>query len=414
VHRLDPRAVLWVAGADVPAGLKLALPSGRRMPLPAVTSSLPETPAYFVDRANGVVIDSVVAARPAASVYAEVLERALFRDLRQEGGISYTASAAYEARGDGFAQVVAAVDALPEKRAAAVGGVIDTLAALQAGRIDESDIAAYIAQVKTAAGHPDAEAARLGSASFGLLVGQPIRDVDETVAGLAGVTAADVHAVAIEARETALLQVPSGHTADWAGFALAPVRSAGTIDGDRRLKAYADGPDLILGVDGIMAAADDCPVTIRFDQVSVMWAWPDGARKLVGHDGFVLSVEPTLNAVDPAAISRLDAAVPAHLVIRMPARDPNAVPRPKGPGPATPVQSRPRGPAKTWQIVLAILLGVAAGVVGCLAGLLGLGALTDDGSESDIGWGPAVVMSMCALVFLVPAIWLLVRVIRRK
>lgn len=40
-------AVLWIAGDEVPPGLTLDLPSGRRQPVPVASSALPATPAFF-------------------------------------------------------------------------------------------------------------------------------------------------------------------------------------------------------------------------------------------------------------------------------------------------------------------------------------------------------------------------------
>jgi zinc protease len=49
----NENAVLWVAGDSVPEGLRLDLPSGIRQPVPALSSALPRTPAYFcVDPAD--------------------------------------------------------------------------------------------------------------------------------------------------------------------------------------------------------------------------------------------------------------------------------------------------------------------------------------------------------------------------
>ncbi|MFD8129317.1 insulinase family protein, partial [Streptomyces mirabilis] len=131
-------AVLWIAGERLPAGLSLKLPAGRRRPMPAVTSALPTAPAYFSDGKGGVLLDAVVTDTTAARLYAGVLERALSRSLRQEGGYSYTAASDYTSRRDGFATVTAFADALPAKQDAVLGGFVDVLAGLQVGRIAQA------------------------------------------------------------------------------------------------------------------------------------------------------------------------------------------------------------------------------------------------------------------------------------
>ncbi|MYQ45456.1 insulinase family protein, partial [Streptomyces sp. SID4985] len=131
-------AVLWIAGERMPAGLSLGLPEGGRHPMPAVTSALPRTPAYFSDGKGGVLLDAVVTDTAAARLYAGILERELTRALRQEGGYSYTAATDYLPRRDGYAVLTAFADALPAKQDAVLGGFVDVLAGFQAGRIDQA------------------------------------------------------------------------------------------------------------------------------------------------------------------------------------------------------------------------------------------------------------------------------------
>ena len=60
-----------------------------------------------------------------------------------------------------------------------------------------------------------------------------------------------------------------------------------------------------------------------------MLAWPDGARQLIGHDGMVVNVEPTLYRSASAAVQELDARVPRELRVDLPARDAGEIPRPQ-------------------------------------------------------------------------------------
>lgn len=165
-------AVLWIAGDRVPAGLRLALPAGVRQPAPAASSALPRTPAYFVSGSRAVVLDAVVRRRTAASLFADVLERELFRSLRQEGGLSYTTTAGYDPRGDGYASLRALADALPEKQDAVLGGVVDTLAKLRAGRIEQGDLDACVAKRDDFLGTAEVDAARLPAYACNVLTGE--------------------------------------------------------------------------------------------------------------------------------------------------------------------------------------------------------------------------------------------------
>ena len=138
------------------------------------------------------------AGRPAA-VFAGVLERELFRTLRQEQGLSYTADAAYDWRGDEYAHIRALADALPEKQDAVLGGFLDVLAKLRVGRIEQADLDATVAKMTESLDDRDVDAHRLPSYAFNLLVGRPTPTVDELRTELKAVTLDDLRAVATEA-----------------------------------------------------------------------------------------------------------------------------------------------------------------------------------------------------------------------
>jgi len=363
-------AVLWIAGDDIPAGLRLPLPSGERMPVPAASSALPVTPAYYAEGRNKVVLDAVVKRSTAAMVLTTVLERELYRALRQEGGYSYTATTAYDSRGDGYATITALADALPDKQSAVLGGFVDVLAKLRLGYIEAADIAAARTQREEALNHPAAEGARLPAYAMNLLTGQPNPSVEEVREKLRAVTDKEVHAVAVEALSSALLLVPTGHTADWAGFTTAPVCSAAAGTGTSYL-AY-ERPDawLVVGDEGVSAVGPDGPATVRFDECAAVLQWPDGGRRLIGNDGIAVSVEPTLYAVPPDTGAFVDARVPATSVVRLPARAPNEIPKPPQRKPASGAQQYKGSVLETISFVLLTIVNcvvVPATVVFTLA-----------------------------------------------
>ncbi|MGW2211029.1 M16 family metallopeptidase [Streptomyces sp. NPDC001781] len=317
-------AVLWIAGEHIPAGLSLKLPAGDRRAMPAVTSALPATPAYFSDGTGGVLLDAVVADTTAAWLYSGVLERELTRSLRQEGGYSYTAASDFTSRRDGHALVTAFADSLPAKQDAVLGGFVDVLAGFQAGRITQADLDAVRGRIDGALGAPDAAARRLPGLAEDLLAGRPLRTVDELRAEMRGVTPAHLHQVAVEAAGTALLQVPGGHRADWAGYTAAPVDSPYAVTG-RRFDARGGDTALIMGADGVSltgrtADGSERAVTVHYRACAAVLSWPDGGRRLVGADGLTVEVEPGLHGIDAHTMAALDAAVPPHAVVHLPPR----------------------------------------------------------------------------------------------
>ncbi|GAB7103820.1 hypothetical protein JCM4814A_21340 [Streptomyces phaeofaciens JCM 4814] len=369
-------AVLWITSDHVPDGLDLTLPAGSRFPAPAPTSALPVTPAYIHGDDGHVVLTSVVRRSTSASVFADVLGRALFQDLRQEGGYSYSAEADYSPRDAEFATLTAYADSLPQKQDAVVGGFVDTLARLRAGRIEQSELDSVRTKLLKMYDTPDLGAASLPSYALSLLLGHRVLSPDGHRAELDAVTLADLREVAREVWGGALLQVP-GRGVDWAGLTVAPQYSQEAVTGTRHESLEDDRVTLVIGTDGVSLLTPKGPVTVRFDAVSAMTTRPDGARALTGHDGFSVTVEPTLfKKVTPERIAALDAAVPAAAVVPMPARDADRIPRPRKR--EKPPRDR-RATARAWGwTALLVLLGALAAVWPVICGYLIVDRIEED------------------------------------
>ncbi|MEU4552981.1 insulinase family protein [Micromonospora violae] len=393
-------AVLWIAGDRVPADLRLALPAGTRQPVPAPSSALPQTPAYFVNGSRAVVLDSVVRRSAAASVFSGVLERELYRSLRQDAGLSYTTTTGYEPRGDGYATLRALADALPEKQDAVLGGFIDVLAKMRVGRIEQADLDATIAKREDILGIAEVDAARLPSYALDLLAGEPTRTVDEHRVELKAVDLAALHEVAKEMSASALLMVPGGLSADWAGFVAAPTHSTEILQGST-YTAKEGNSALRVGVDGVTVLQTDNPLTVRYDDCAAMLVWPDGARQLIGSDAIALHIEPTLYNLNPGTIPAIDAKVPDDRQIAMPARDPDEIPQPQ-----TAVRQHTESADSTWwELPVMVLSGMGVLLVGALSVLLTLAMLlteTEPGEEQL--WGAVVVLWLLTVILTLPIV----------
>jgi zinc protease len=87
---------------------------------------------------------------------------------------------------------------------------------------------------------------------------------------------------------------------------------------------------LIIGDGGVSLVTRDSTATVRYADCAILRTWPDGARQLVGYDGFIVHIEPTLYAdVAAPAIRRIDGRVPDGERVALPPRDPAQIPRPK-------------------------------------------------------------------------------------
>jgi hypothetical protein len=420
-------AVLWMTSADVPAGLRLPLPEGRRMSAPVPSSALPTTPAFYPEGSKRVVVDAVVRHRSAAGLYAGVLERELFRSLRQEGGFSYAATSAYERRGDGYATITALADALPDKQDAVLGGFIDVLAKLRLGRIDPADVEAVRSKRLEIYDHPDVDAHALPTYAKNFLSGQPNVAAEEVRAA----TTQDVCEVAVEAAGTALLQVPAGTTADWGGFTVAPQWSSGAVAGQRFLSRDDPENALVIGDRGVSLDTPHGAVTVLYHECVAMLSRPDGGRQLIGADGMLLRLEPTLFHADGQAWGYVDSQVPPRVIVPLPARKPEDIPQPDHPasvnagvtspaayptGPARPPENtRPPEKTSVLEKVTLVVLAIVTGVFVCGGGLLTLGAATDDSGLVDGGvWAVIGGVWCIALVVALPLIVLARRFFRRR
>lgn len=370
-------AVLWITGDSVPEGLDLKLPSGAWHPAPEASSALPVTPAWYRGDEGGVVLTAVVPRSTEAGLFAEVLGKELFRELRQKSGYSYTATADYSPRDTDSATVSAYADALPQKQDALVGAFVDVFAKLRAGRIDQADLDAVRTSALAQFDVPELAACMLPGHAMNLLLRHRNLTAAEARAEIEAVTVADLHRVARAVWDDALMQVP-GRGVDWAGLTAAPTESPGIVTG-RRYSAVEEGTGaLLLGRDGISLTSPRGQVTIRYADCTLMQVYPDGARHLVGGDGFTLAAEPTLFHVTAAELSALDRVVPAASVIRMPPRDPDRIPQPR----KTTPRPAPGTARHTWFTVLLWVLGIPAVLVGGFTALLAYVAFrtADDGA----------------------------------
>ncbi|GIF62940.1 hypothetical protein Ais01nite_09750 [Asanoa ishikariensis] len=340
-HFTLDNAVLWIAGDGVPAGLRLHLPSGRRLPVPAATSTLPVAPAFFASGGPHTAVDAVVPESPAALVYAHLLQRRLHRSLRLEGGLSYTTAVEYAERGDGQAVLSAYADALPDKQGAVLGGFVDVLAGLFAVPAADAEVATARATAVREAAAPDAAANELPTQAFRLLTGRPLGDAASEVEELRAVTAEAAHEVARAVRATALLMTPPGG-AQWAGYTQAPIASETRAGGRGHVPVGGGGPTIHVGDDGVSAVDTDGKIaTVRFAECAAVLVNPDGSRVVIGHDGMVVVVEPARYADLHAGT--IDRRVPAELLVPMPGRPSESSPE------SAPVSARRRRLVPAWR-----------------------------------------------------------------
>ncbi|HWS32191.1 MAG TPA: insulinase family protein [Actinoplanes sp.] len=363
-------AALWVAGDDLPEGLALDLPDGVRQPAPTAVTVLPATPAWFAGSDGTAAWDTVVRRDAGAAVFATVLERRLQHELRDRAGVAETARTEYEPRADGTARILALAEAAAGRSDGTLGGLVDVLAALRAGRIDADEVGTVVKHTSEGLRDAECRGARLPGQAFNLLAGRAVQTLDEALAEVRAVTAEDVAAVAAAGYDAGLLMTPGTGGADWAGYTAAPTMSEAVLDGrthrgrgDRNLR-------LISGAQGISVVEGDVVGTVRYDACAAVLAWPDGARQLIGEDAVMARVEPTLYRDAEQVVHDVDQWIPARLRIDMPPRDRDRIPQPRPAAEIPEAEVDSRRPLITLLIAGMATLFVVAGGLGVLTMML--------------------------------------------
>jgi hypothetical protein len=319
-------AVLWLTSDEIPAGLKLDLPDGRPMPLVTASSALPATPAYYPGPQNYVAAEMLVERSVAASAYAHLLQRILHRKLRQEAGLSYAVEAGYATRDRDTARVLAFADMMPEASGTVTNGFIKVLRELADGDIAEPDLAAAVKQYQDHIRKEDRDAGRLPGLAFDHLIGRPYRSAEETGAALDAMTAADVHAVAAAAMQTALVMAPQGRRLEPLGLEPAPSQSRFAVRGTSYRSRLDPDVRVVVADDGVSTTSTFGAATVLFDECALLIRFPDGGRRLIGPDGITVSIEPGVYGIKPAVIERIDAAVGPAATVTMAERGADHIP----------------------------------------------------------------------------------------
>ncbi|NHA69180.1 peptidase M16 family protein [Phycicoccus flavus] len=331
--------VLWLSADRLPAGLRLPLPEGPRLPPPAGADSRTPTPAWYRSPDPDLLtVTGVVPRSPASVVFTDVLGAALHREVCEEHALSHAAGAVLTVRDADSAVVTVTADSHPGERAGVTGGFVDVLARLRWGALLDEEVAAAARAAADQVSRAAADHETVSARAVGELLGIPHPEPDEHAAALAAVGPDDVRACA-EAFAASSLAGVADRGLGWAGWAAAPLSSPHELDGRTYPGRDGHGTALVVADEGVSVVGPGLRSTVRYADLVLMTSYADGGRHLVGGDGFGVEVEPTLFAIDGAALARIDEAVDLARVVRAPARAAQDLPqpRPAEPDPPAPV-----------------------------------------------------------------------------
>jgi len=337
-------AALAVVGGPPPAGLRLDLPDGARVPPPAPTSALPQTPAYFNSQVNGVGLSAVVPRATAGNVFATLLQRRLHRALRLDDALSYNVQVGYSPRDGEMAHIVAFADGLAEAHPRLTQEFVDEIERIADEPVPDAELREAVSIHRARLDQPEVAGALTMSSCWNELMGAPDRTYEEILLDLDGLTPGDVREVARTVRDSALLMVPDGQEPHVDRYVPAPGSSVVAVRGETfdRADPEAGHLHLIVGPTGVTSMTGPSLGTVRYDSCAAVLAWPDGARALIGLDGITVHIEPNRWIGADGLPARIDRMVPADRVVPMPARPDEDIPERPETAPARPKPGRRR------------------------------------------------------------------------
>ena len=327
-------AVLWLSGPP-PDGLRLRLPKGPKLPLPALAPIQHTFPGWFVDDACGGVAAGATVPRVCAStIFADLALARLRKRLRVEHAVSYAPAVFYVPLDAGTAHMVLYADSDHDRRAELCEAFGEVFAALR--EVEASEVEAARARIGErwtgALASPPAEriASEAQRAALDWIFGKPFEPEDSLHAKHAAATREDVAAVACRMQETTIFALPpEAEPRPWCGERI-PCSTVPVVDGRKllHLEAPTERARLVYGPDGVsVLLADGSHRTVRYSHLAAALKYEDGCVGLIGTDAAMVMVEPTIWQDGRDACHRILQRVPPHLVIAYPARPARAIPQ---------------------------------------------------------------------------------------
>jgi hypothetical protein len=346
IHTASPSSVqLWadqvfragnavlILSAAPPAGLRVPLPPGGWLPVPALAPVLPETPAQLLVERPSIGGLAVVDRTVAASAATQLLGRRLVERLRRDLAVSYSPAAEYDRYDAETAHVLIEADIHPDHLDAATAALHAVVEDLAVNGVTEAELAGYLDESRRSLVGLSTSGGMAYVEALAWLLSGERTPWDAHWAETEALTPADLVAPAVQMRDSMLYAVPSGSQLD--DVPRAPMSSvqpelAGTPL--TRTEEAAPGSQLFESPEGVEHRwADGTRVTVRYDTCRATLAWPSGSRVLIGPDGTAVAVEPRAWIESRRLIGHIDDAT-RHVLVGMPGEVPNTPPQQHGLG----------------------------------------------------------------------------------
>lgn len=315
-----------------PRGFRLSLPEGSWCPPPEPRPAIDPLPMSFVMQGEWFGLSLLRQRRPGGNESAWLVSERLNQRLRFELGLVYGVQGGSAALTPSWRHDVFWTHALAEKLTAAGSALVDVLGELTAPMTEpeRAQWAALRTRMTEQRGSREARTAYLSYVAEETLLGGTVLSKDELTASSDGVTEADVLSNVAASLSTLVLALPQGVESSPVATPIAQ-HSTSAVSGRTVAPAHGQEEDLVLADEGlsVVQRSSGKPVTVRFDELAGVLAWDDGARTLLGNDGFAVAYRPEMwDAKAGEVIAHIDSRVGTGLVIGQGARTPRPRPEP--------------------------------------------------------------------------------------
>lgn len=318
-HFVAGNAVLWVAGPEpsgVVAALDLDLPAGAFEPR-RVGYELSPLPGCRIASVAGPNVSMITKRSPSSRAAVALLRERLDDEIRVERGLAYTVAATYEPLSLDTAHAHVGVDVLPEAQEVATAIMFDVIDELAEGLPPQAFVDRWRRRVQEGLSQQGADAASVVSRALDRLHGgtdsiDVVRQVDE-------VCPESIRDAFVAAMSTALILAPQIARPS-KRFPLLASSSPRPTGGSRHRPARGFDQSELLVVNGdsfTWTRAESDAATVNLASCVAVLSWEDGTRALVGPDGRHVAVAPWTWRGGQELVERIDARIPADLVVPM-------------------------------------------------------------------------------------------------
>jgi zinc protease len=318
-HYTADNAILCATGPP-PGRLALELPRGQRMPAPIgvpVDGPLPRWAAQNLPLiALGVLTDHEAAAGTAH----RILERRLFRRLRQELAFSYAVRTSAEVIDPQTLHRSTVADSQRETAARVTRQVVETAEDLAAHGPTAQEVRDDLAVLeRDLRNDPRAIGGWMMHAAECYLSGIEVEELDDYIETRRELTVGQVREAWAKAYTTAILIVPP-----WVeigprvmGYRRWPAQGPGAVRGvtfyPPGMGRIRKGPRATVGDEAIFLSAPGQPLrTIRFDQTAALLRTKPLTRVVIDVEGRALSVDASEFSNGHELVARLDHSIPGE------------------------------------------------------------------------------------------------------